>query len=122
MSLITVDPRSRVPIYEQLVRCVKELIYAGEMKADDPLPSVRSLATELAINPNTIQRAYTELESEGVIYSLPARGSFVSADIGALIGARKAELLSRLADIMRELKGLGSTPDEIKAVMDNSWR
>ena len=78
MSLIIVDPRSRVPIYEQLIQKVKSLVYSGELRADDPMPSVRSLAAELAINPNTIQRAYAALEAEGVIYSLPARGSFVS--------------------------------------------
>lgn len=56
MSLIIVDPRSRVPIYEQLIQKVKSLVYSGELRADDPMPSVRSLAAELAINPNTIQR------------------------------------------------------------------
>ena len=67
MSLITVDLRDRKQLYEQLVDNIKNLILIGELKADDKLPSVRSLARELGINPNTIQKAYSELERCGVI-------------------------------------------------------
>lgn len=122
MSLITVDPRSRTPIYEQLVQKVKSLVYSGELKADEPMPSVRSLAAELAINPNTIQRAYAALEKDGIIYSLPARGSFVSANTQNVIESRKGELIDQLARVLRELKALGCDADEIKVVMDLSWR
>lgn len=122
MSLIIVDPRSRVPIYEQLIQKVKSLVYSGELRADDPMPSVRSLAAELAINPNTIQRAYAALEAEGVIYSLPARGSFVSDNTQKVIELRKDELIEKLAKLLRELKSLGCDPDEVKVVMDLAWR
>lgn len=122
MSLITVDPRSRTPIYEQLVAQVKALVYAGELQADTPMPSVRSLAAELAINPNTIQRAYAALEAEGVIYSLPARGSFISGNTESVIAARKSELIERLADTLRQLKAIGCDSDEVKVVMDLAWR
>ena len=122
MSLIIVDPRSRVPIYEQLIQKVKSLVYSGELRADDPMPSVRSLAAELAINPNTIQRAYAALEAEGVIYSLPARGSFVSDNTQKVMERRKEELIEKLAKLLRELKSLGCDPDEVKVVMDLAWR
>ena len=122
MSLIIVDPRSRVPIYEQLIQKVKSLVYSGELRADDPMPSVRSLAAELAINPNTIQRAYAALGAEGVIYSLPARGSFVSDNTQKVIELRKDELIEKLAKLLRELKSLGCDPDEVKVVMDLAWR
>lgn len=122
MSLIYVDPRSRTPIYEQIINSVKSLVYTGDMKADEPLPSVRALATELAINPNTIQKAYAILESEGIIYSLPARGSFISGDTTAAFEARKNELLSALTATLKQLKLLGCTVEEIKTVMDLSWR
>lgn len=111
-----------MPIYEQLIQKVKSLVYSGELRADDPMPSVRSLAAELAINPNTIQRAYAALEAEGVIYSLPARGSFVSDNTQKVIELRKDELIEKLAKLLRELKSLGCDPDEVKVVMDLAWR
>lgn len=122
MSKITVDPRSRTPIYEQLVSDVKRLIYQGELVADEALPSVRALAGELGINPNTIQRAYAALETEGIIYSLPARGSFVSGNTDGVIEARKKELLDGLFRTVSQLKALGCESDEIKTVLDLAWR
>ena len=86
------------------------------------MPSVRSLASELAINPNTIQRAYAALEAEGVIYSLPARGSFVSDNTQRVIDSRKNELIDKLAHLLKELKELGCDPAEVKVVMDLAWR
>jgi GntR family transcriptional regulator len=77
--MIELDIRSRQPIYEQLVEKIKRLIMTGVMKSDEQFPSVRQLATQLTINPNTIQKAYRELEQQGYIYSLPGKGSFVSA-------------------------------------------
>ena len=74
--MIRLDYRDASPIYEQIKNGLKRLMVSGAMKKGDKLPSVRALATELAINPNTIQKAYTELENEGYIYSVPGRGSF----------------------------------------------
>lgn len=79
VDMIELDIRSRQPIYEQLVEKIKRLIMTGVMKSDEQFPSVRQLATQLTINPNTIQKAYRELEQQGYIYSLPGKGSFVSA-------------------------------------------
>jgi GntR family transcriptional regulator len=76
--MFELDMRSRKPIYEQLVEKIKELIMNEVLKADEQLPSVRALATELTINPNTIQKAYRELESQGFIYSIKGKGSFVN--------------------------------------------
>jgi GntR family transcriptional regulator len=86
------------------------------------MPSVRSLASELAINPNTIQRAYAALESEGIIYSLPARGRFISGNTERVVDARKSELIETLAATLRELKAIGCESDEVKVVMDLAWR
>ncbi|AIM16890.1 MULTISPECIES: GntR family transcriptional regulator [Neobacillus] len=76
--MFELDMRSRKPIYEQLVEKIKELIMNEVLKADEQLPSVRALATELTINPNTIQKAYRELENQGFIYSIKGKGSFVN--------------------------------------------
>jgi GntR family transcriptional regulator len=90
-----INTRSPVPIYAQLKARVAELVAAGVLRPDEGLPSVRALAGELGINPNTVQRAYTELEREGIIYQLPGRGSFVSAEPGlrATIANRQMEEL-----------------------------
>ncbi|TWE05155.1 GntR family transcriptional regulator [Neobacillus bataviensis] len=76
--MFELDIRSRKPIYEQLVDKMKELIMNEVLKPDEQLPSVRTLATELTINPNTIQKAYRELEIQGFIYSIKGKGSFVN--------------------------------------------
>ncbi|MEH7332404.1 GntR family transcriptional regulator [Neobacillus drentensis] len=76
--MFELDMRSRKPIYEQLVDKMKELIMNEVIKPDEQLPSVRTLATELTINPNTIQKAYRELETQGFIYSIKGKGSFVN--------------------------------------------
>lgn len=75
--MITIDYKDKRPIYEQIVEKVRQLILRGILKKDDALPSVRSLALELSINPNTIQKAYQELERMGYIYSVKGRGSFI---------------------------------------------
>lgn len=96
MSLIYVDLRSRTPIFEQIVDAVRDLAIRGLMKPDEHLPSVRALAAELAINPNTIQKAYGELERQGVIYSLAGRGNFISPDISRLADTHREELLDAI--------------------------
>lgn len=75
--MIALDYQSRVPIYRQIEDRVLELILLGEYTSDTQLPSVRSLAVELGINPNTIQKAYQELEQDGIIYTVTGKGSFV---------------------------------------------
>ena len=81
--MISLNYRDSRPIYEQIEDGLRKLIVTGALGADEKLPSVRALAAQLAINPNTIQRAYNELEGEGYIYSVPGKGSFVSANAGA---------------------------------------
>ena len=76
--MFDIDLMSRTPIYEQLYRKVMELILKGVLKEQDKLPSVRSLAGDLGVNPNTVAKAYTLLERDGIIYSLAGRGSFVA--------------------------------------------
>lgn len=76
--MILIDYKDRRPIYEQVVEKLSELMVRGILEQNSQLPSVRSLATELSINPNTIQRAYAELERQGYIYSVKGRGSFVA--------------------------------------------
>ena len=86
------------------------------MGPDEKLPSVRAMATQLSINPNTIQRAYNELEGEGYIYSVPGKGSFASGSAGA-DEARRKELLAKAREMLAELKYLGVPETELLALV-----
>lgn len=75
-----IDLQSRVPIYEQLYGCVKNMLMDGEIKPGDKLPSVREMSKELGVNPNTVTKAFQALERDKIIYTVPGRGSY-AADI-----------------------------------------
>ena len=92
-----------------------KLIVTGAMGPDEKLLSVRAMATQLSINPNTIQRAYNELEGEGYIYSVPGKGSFASGSAGA-DEARRKELLAKAREMLAELKYLGVSEEELAAL------
>ena len=93
--MIIIDYNDKRPIYEQIADRFQTLIISGVMEADEKLPSVRTLAVELSINPNTIQRAYMELEKDGFIYTVKGRGNFVKKD-DELIHRQKEKLLAEL--------------------------
>lgn len=115
--MILIDYKSRTPIYEQIIENVKTLIVSGVLERDEQLPSVRQLAQDLAINPNTIQRAYAELEREGIIYSLKGRGSFVGSSLGELRMVQQKALLAQLEELSKELKQLEVPQEQIYAVV-----
>ena len=81
--MITIDYKSRVPIYDQITGGIIRLKTLGVLNGGDKLPSVRALAIKLGINPNTVQKAYAILETEGIIYSVSGKGSFISEDTSA---------------------------------------
>ena len=110
--MLNLDYRDARPIYEQVRDNLRRLMVSGAIQEGEKLPSVRSLASNLAINPNTIQRAYAELEAEGYIYSVAGRGSFVSAGDGEHL-RRIAELTGRLVPLLEELKSLGYTREQL---------
>lgn len=104
--MIHLDYKDSRPIYEQVADRLKELMILGVLEEDGQMPSVRSLATELSINPNTIQRAYAELERNGFIYSVNGRGSFVGS-ISRLREQKCRELEEKVAGLAVEAKSLG---------------
>ena len=112
--MISLNYRDSRPIYEQIKDGLKKLIVTGAMAPGEKLPSVHALATQLSINPNTIQRAYNELEGEGYIYSIHGKGSF-AARREEIDHNRKEELMAQLDRIAGELMLLGVTPEEIAA-------
>ena len=121
MSLITVDLRDRKQLYEQLIDNIKALILSGEFKKDDKLPSVRSLAKELGINPNTIQKAYSELERCGIIMTLPGRGSIVLADRVNLRDEMTVRLETAMTALAHEMEQSGITKEEFVRAAENAW-
>lgn len=104
--MIVIDYKDRRPIYEQIIDRVKMLIVKGVYQPDDPLPSVRTLAMELSINPNTIQRAYQELERQGLIYSVKGRGSFVNGT-ESVIEEHHKKMLADLKEAMAKIVEAG---------------
>ncbi len=117
--MLKLDLRSRTPIYEQLVDKLKDMIINHVMHPDEQLPSVRELALELAINPNTIQKAFRELESQGYIYSLQGKGSFVMPRVNVDNSKRRASLMQELKKLINELLFLGLGHDELQIIMDS---
>ena len=101
------------PIYEQIKDKFKSLIIDGALKKDDRIPSVRELAVSMAINPNTIQKAYKELEAEGYVYTVRAKGVFVSCADNIAIEQDAKNLYKELESVVKELCFLGHDKNKI---------
>jgi len=113
------DLKSRKSIYEQIVDNIKELIITGILKTEDKIPSVRELSKTLTVNPNTIQKAYRELEYQGYIYTVSGLGSFVASPAEHQIDEKRvSELTDQLREYIKELFYLGCTLDQIKNILE----
>src|SRR6185437_16024408 len=109
-----ISTASRLPIYQQLAQQIREAIARGELQPETSLPSVRQLSRELVINPNTVARAYTELEREGLLVSRPGRGIYVAQPRNDLTrAARDRRLTEQLNRWLTEAVHLGYTADEV---------
>ena len=112
--MIVIDYHDKRPIYEQVIERFQMLILNGALEPDEQLPSVRSLAVDLSINPNTIQKAYGELERRGLIYSIKGRGNFVSSQKDVV--KEQQELL--LEDLKTQLKICKESGIDLRHVLD----
>ena len=110
--MIILDYRDTRPLYEQIVDKFQTLILKGVLEPNSRIPSVRSLSVELSINPNTIQRAYSELERTGFIYTVKGRGNFVAYDEGQK-EVRRQEIFQKLDALVREAEELGVAGREL---------
>ena len=110
--MIQINYRDPRPIYEQVKDGIRKLAYSGMVGADEKLPSVRELASRLAINPNTISKAYKELEQEGFIYTVTGRGTFINQEFD-LNDRRKRELFEQFDKVVRELYESSVSEDEL---------
>ncbi|MBQ8189392.1 MAG: GntR family transcriptional regulator [Lachnospiraceae bacterium] len=104
--MIWIDYTDATPIYEQIVSKYKNLIVKGALMPNEKMPSVRNLAMDLSINPNTIQKAYAELERQGFIYTVKGRGNFV-ADNAGLKDVKAREILQKLDAVIKEAEESG---------------
>jgi GntR family transcriptional regulator len=120
--LFQLDLKSRKSIYEQVVDNVKELIVTGIMPAESKLPSVRELSRTLTVNPNTVQKAYRELEHQGYIYTVTGLGCFVAVREETQIDEKRVkEIMEELDLLIRELMYLGIVPEDIKKKIDEIY-
>lgn len=112
--MLTLNYRDSRPIYGQIKDGLRRMIVSGALEPGEKLPSIRAMAVDLAINPNTIQRAYEALESEGYVYSVPGKGSFAAPNTGVDEG-RKHDLLHTFDQTAGELLFLGVSGEELWA-------
>jgi len=117
-----IDEKSRMPIYEQITENVKRLIIQGVLLPEEKLPSVRSLAQELTINPNTIQKAYRELEREGYVISRPGKGSFVNDMTETMNREHIKTLTDEVESLIKELVFLDVPGVNLKELIDKAER
>lgn len=117
-AVLTVDPRSGVPIYLQVIEQIKRSVAIGVLGAGEQLPTVKQLALDLTINPNTVAKAYRELERDGVIETSPGRGSFVKSNGVAESTKAAATDVARdaLQAAVREAKSVGLSADDVRTL------
>ena len=115
--MIIIDYKDTRPIYEQVVEKIQTLILKGILPNDSKLPSVRSLAIELSINPNTIQKAYAELERHGFVYTVKGRGNFVHYQ-DVLLDEKKEQLAEKIRQVLREAEELGISREALLKMIE----
>lgn len=117
--MFQLDLKSRISIYEQIVDNIKELILAGVLAPEEKLPSVRELSKTLTVNPNTIQKAYRELEYQNFVYTVAGLGTFVSEAANEAVDSKRvAEVTEELRRGVRELSFLGLSREEIQELLN----
>ncbi|MBE5766395.1 MAG: GntR family transcriptional regulator [Clostridiales bacterium] len=119
--MFLVNPKSKQPLYEQLVEQLRRQLVLGVVKAGEAMPSVRQLATELGINPNTIQKAYRRMEDEGMIVSVPGRGSFVSEDLAGMLEKQRADQLKQTLETLRACRELGLSKEAVASLVEQAY-
>lgn len=117
--MILLDYRDKRPLYEQVEEKLEHLIVCGILKPNSKMPSVRSLAVELSINPNTIQRAYSNLEQNGFLYTIVGRGNFVSPE-SCWQGSKHNALKVDLQKVIEQALDAGMTPASIRQILEQT--
>ena len=119
--MFQIDSLSHVPVYEQLIRQVENYILTGILREGDKLPSVRALAGSLAINPNTIQKAFAELDRRGITRSVPGKGSFIAKEAKQILEGEHREELKALEAYLRDFRLAGIGKREILGCVEKVY-
>lgn len=120
--MVMLNMKSGIPIWEQIRDSFKKQILAGVLSAGDKLPSVRALASELGINPNTIQRAYTDLENAGFVYTVSGRGCFVAEKNEASLITEQTSRINELKKALRRVREAGVEKSVIAEIIEKEWQ
>ena len=120
--MLFINKFSPTPIYLQVIDQFEELIFTGVIGPEEALPSVRALAKELGVNPNTLQRAYSEMENKNLCISVPGSGRYVSKDAKKIIMKQKKEGLKDIADIVRGARQSGVALDDIIEIVKKIYK
>lgn len=111
--MIAIDYQSRTPIYVQIVNEIEKCIIKGQLKPEDQMPSIRELANELGINPNTVKKSYSELESKNIIRSVSTKGTFITSKIEEMVQNKIEASIKSIQREVEELKMLGLSFEDI---------
>jgi len=121
--LIRVDPKSSVPVFQQIVDEIKSAIARGVCAPDEMIPSVRHMAAQALVNPNTVAKAYRELEREGILYMKRGLGVFVSSGAKKVSrNGRRQDISQKLKEIAKEAERAGITATDLKKILDQTLR
>ncbi|MBI4788037.1 MAG: GntR family transcriptional regulator [Chloroflexi bacterium] len=120
---IRIDPDDTVPIYLQIVHAIKHQVATGRLKPSEQLPTVRELAADLRLNPNTVARAYDQLDGDGVISTQQGRGTYVRErpDAKHLMRVRQEQLKAMMDNVVGKALSLGYSAEEVRAAFDTQW-
>ncbi|MBQ8474428.1 MAG: GntR family transcriptional regulator [Clostridia bacterium] len=119
--MFRIDGMSRTPVYEQIIEQIEKLVSLGIISPGEQLPSVRSLSIELSVNPNTIQKAYSELDAKGIVHSVPGKGCFVSEHAADFIAMASRRKIGELTEAIRSLALSGVTKEEILNAVEEAF-
>ena len=120
--MFQIDVMSRQPVYEQIISQVEQFVLTKILASGSQIPSVRSLSVELSINPNTIQKAYSELDRRGIIYSVPGKGCFITNNAMDILSSSKRSQIKELEKSIYELALAGVSREEIIKCIDNAFQ
>lgn len=117
-----IELRSPLPVYEQIKMGIKEAVMSGQFQRDSQIPSIRELAKDIQVNPNTVARAYRELEREGIIFSRPGIGFMINVNKEGIKSQLLQDLEGELSPVVSRMKKARITKEDVNEVIDKLWK